>query len=268
MAIAFSLAMTWLVLGGLDAGSRQEATVSNSEAARLIEKLGTSDEERVSARHALAAMGREAIPALIEACRASQKRLDILGRDTADDDIDEWDTEAARQADIASILSMIGEPAIPVLSALIQEEDSCRRTWLMALDSIARESVSLRLEPPPPGLSHAVPQVIAALDDPDRMVRWAAVRALAAFPVEGTQAAVPGLIRVLTDEGVESEGLRRDAADALGRMGELATPAEPALERARSGPERLLAAAAEEALRKIRAAARSKAPGIKGTPCP
>ncbi len=50
MGITFSLAVVWLLSNAIGVPSLQQATASNPEAARLIAKLGTGNEERASAQ--------------------------------------------------------------------------------------------------------------------------------------------------------------------------------------------------------------------------
>jgi len=76
--------------------------------------------------------------------------------------------------------------------------------------------------------------LIDALEADDREVRW---RATISLGVQGVKAkdAVPGIVRILEDP---DHNLRRDAAEALGRIGPAAEMAIPALvERLKRDPE-------------------------------
>jgi HEAT repeat protein len=66
----------------------------------------------------------------------------------------------------------------------------------------------------------------ANLTDPERSVRWAAVRALQHLPAEKVAPAVGNLAKLLRDEDFE---LRKLAADTLAGLGAAASPAIPAL---------------------------------------
>lgn len=78
----------------------------------------------------------------------------------------------------------------------------------------------------------AVPELVIALEDPDRDVRAQAARALARM---GPQAedAIPALIEALDDDDKE---VRQGAARALGQIGPLAEEAVPALVQALKDP--------------------------------
>ena len=96
------------------------------------------------------------------------------------------------------------------------------------------------------GLSAAVPELLAALGDESREVRWSAAYALGAI---GEAAGVPSLLALLADPGTEG-GLRLVAVKALGKIG--AADAAPALiDALNKGGSRCLAAVTLRALARI-----------------
>jgi HEAT repeat protein len=85
----------------------------------------------------------------------------------------------------------------------------------------------------------------ANLTDPERSVRWAAVRALQNLPADKVVPAVPNLAKLLRDEDFE---LRKLAADTLAGLGSAASPATPALAEAITFGDALSRIAALDAL--------------------
>jgi HEAT repeat protein len=94
----------------------------------------------------------------------------------------------------------------------------------------------------------AVPALIAAVDDPDRKVRYVAVQSLGNMR---TTSAVPALVKALRDA---DRKVQARAAEALGQIGSPANSSIPALEQALAESHLPVRQAAAEALKKIRAA--------------
>ncbi|MCI0638871.1 MAG: HEAT repeat domain-containing protein [Gemmataceae bacterium] len=70
----------------------------------------------------------------------------------------------------------------------------------------------------------ATPLLAASLNDPDRFVRWSAVRALGAIPLDKATVALPNLAKLMSDPDLS---VRKAAAEALEFMGPAASAAVP-----------------------------------------
>ena len=91
----------------------------------------------------------------------------------------------------------------------------------------------------------AAPALLRALKSPDALVRQQAAVALGQV---GAEEAVPALAEALRDP---EWAVRRQAAVALGAIGKDAKPAEPALRKLESDPNKLVRDAAKQAREKI-----------------
>jgi HEAT repeat protein len=121
--------------------------------------------------------------------------------------------------------------------------------------------------------AEAVPELIAALRDEDRRVRWFAAEALGLVGPEA-KAAVPALVEafrslevVTADQGANVESIRKApirliAAFALGKIGPAARAAIPDLTAALSGPDSRVRGAAARALGLIGPDARQAVPHL------
>lgn len=184
------------------------------------------------AGYALAAIGKPAVPALVS-------------------ELDRADDEIRRR--VVRILGQIGpaaKPALPRLREIATGGDN-PRTRYGALDSLA--AIGLNEE------AH-VDLFRSQLKDQDREVRGLAIQTLGRMG-DLARPAVADLIALLDDQGVRTEAfapdfygerpLRRDAAEALGRLG--ADDAIPVLERVmREDSNSSVAAEAAVALIRIR----------------
>lgn len=110
------------------------------------------------------------------------------------------------------------ESDLPTIARLLAEPDiHLRRSTLDFLELLEADAAPLQ------------PQVMAVLSDPNRFVRWSAVRILGNFPPEKAASAVPQLAGLLADMDLN---IRMAAAQTLEWIGPHASAAAPALARA------------------------------------
>lgn len=144
------------------------------------------------------------------------------------------DRSVSTAYEAASALGELGteaEPAVPALiAALAYEDDDMRRTAAYVLGRVGPA---------------AIPAVRGLLATTDERTKCQAVEALGWIG----SASVSALTECLADPG---PSVRRAAARALGRLGAAAKPAEPALVKAVSDPDRDVRDAAALALRLVR----------------
>jgi len=131
------------------------------------------------------------------------------------------DSDAAAKADLIVLddpLAKFMPRGLPALARLLKDPDvRIRRTALDFLQNIDRDARG------------AIREMIAALGDPDRYVRWAATTVFGKMSVKETEGAVPGLGKLLSDDDLK---IRQIAAGALQRMGPLAHGALSAINQA------------------------------------
>jgi HEAT repeat protein len=131
-------------------------------------------------------------------------------------------------------LGPVAASAVPALVQAMRDRDSGVREWAArALGLVG------------PTARAAVPQLLEAMQDTVRGVRACAAVVLGKL---GAEAAVPGLVAMLGDE---EWWLRRDAADALARIGPAARGAVSALTPLLDHPEVQVRKAARQALKRI-----------------
>jgi len=160
---------------------RVSDAVAQRITARAVQQYLHSWMSRQFTQPALQALGRHAVPHLVQALQ----------------DEKEWVPWAAYEA-----LGAIGDPqAIPPLIQALQDENA----WVR---SAACEALGAIGDP------QAIPPLIQALQDERGWVREAACKALGAI---GDPQAIPPLIQALQDEGYE---VRRAACEALGEIGD------------------------------------------------
>ena len=132
------------------------------------------------------------------------------------------------------LLLTVGEPAVPALTELLRSGTPPER--ILAANTLWGMGARARA---------AVPDLVAALEDPDLALRAASAMALENMG-PAAEAAVPALAKALGDP---EPGVRQAAVKALGAIGPGARDALPVLTRAlrrESWPE------AQEAVRRIR----------------
>jgi hypothetical protein len=131
-----------------------------------------------------------------------------------------------QEVDGANLFYFLGPNAVPLAIALLKHDSpTVRRSAAWGLGSMRRRTADA---------DQAIPSLIGALSDPDRMVRFQAAGALKEMGPDASNA-VPALARIVSDRGVGAETndyfyLRAVAAAALGKIGPAACGARPALE--------------------------------------
>jgi HEAT repeat protein len=219
--------------------------------------LANADETTVHhAMDALAALGKPAVPRLIDALKHEKLRPQVahilghIGPDAAPAAealakvAASQDARAASEAALA--LAKIGpaaKAAVPQLSAALAKPDcACPHAIAYALGSIGADAAA------------AEPALLATLKSDDRslavMGAWALTKVK---PADAVAKAVPVLIAGLGDAHPQT---RRVAAEALGELGPQAKSAAAALEKASADQDPAVRAAAAEALRAVRGAGR------------
>lgn len=203
----------------------------------LVELVGRDEELPLYALFALFDLGsaaRGAVPALVQALAE--------GRGPSNKELKEQHQKWA-----IYVLGRVGPEAREAIPVLIKLALQCElyTLWMYAAhalalidpryarvarvlcqtlrDAKAREAAARALIAAGP--EAAVPSLVRALTDPGDEVRWAASAALARIG----EAAVPALIAALADPSPEIRGI---AAFALGAIGPAAAPAVPTLRRA------------------------------------
>lgn len=133
-----------------------------------------------------------------------------------------------QEVDGANVFFHIGSNSIPCAIALLKHDSpTVRRAAAWGLGAVRRQSAAA---------NRAIPGLIGALSDKERMVRFYAAGSLGEMGADGVDA-VPALARVVADTGVGSETnnqfyVRAVAAVALGKIGPHAASALPALQAA------------------------------------
>jgi HEAT repeat protein len=110
-----------------------------------------------------------------------------------------------------------------------------------------RAAAALGLSRQGPAAVSAVPELVAALTDPDAAVRQNAALALGSVGPDAAEV-LPGLTAALGDA---EWAVRRQAAVTLGKLGRPAAPAEPALKKLARDPNAQVRKAAADALKQI-----------------
>jgi HEAT repeat protein len=196
----------------------------------LLQALMNEEEDsgrRQAASDALAAIGSEAVPALVQAMtegdervrNAAARALKDIGPQAVDaipaliQALGDQDDDVGLAA--ASALGDVGPEAIPMLiEALGDRNAQARRGAILALGWIGPEA------------KEAAPLIVQALEEESEwLVRSSAAYALGSMQPDAGEA-VPALIQALGDE---SEYVRGSAADALGEFEARAWNAIPAL---------------------------------------
>jgi HEAT repeat protein len=142
--------------------------------------------------------------------------------------------EAPEPLQSAFLLGSILQDHLPALVRALADCDS--RVRLRVIDA---------LEDMGPAAVPAAPALVAALEDGNPFVRWAAARTLGRVGPEAADIAVPALVRLLSSTHGE---LRLAAARSLTSYGPAARPALLALQQALASPEPELRLQAAEAL--------------------
>ena len=211
---------------------KREKTYMNEELTLAIEELRQFDSDR-----------EWFIPVLLSECAVPARS--IGGGETLLD-INWVPLHENRESGIQRILSVI-KPIPPriqnLMSALRSENIDVRGQATEVLGKIGLE---------------AVPALIKALKDGDKIVRSSTAEALIKIGPEA-KAAVPALIETLNDK----DGyVRRRAADALGKIGSGAKAAVPALIETLKDEDEWVRALTAEALGKIAPEAKSVVPAL------
>ncbi|MDF2668879.1 MAG: phytanoyl-CoA dioxygenase [Paenibacillus sp.] len=215
---------TWNWLSGSSSGTSSESSVDQAAKRQLnAYQQQLSDPNEVialNAAYALAAMGLEAIPALI-------------------DGLDNSSPAAVRSA--AHGLAAVGSPAIPsIVKALNSREINNRELYghlAFILGEIGSEA------------SEAVPGLIELLQEDSRFVRQHIIEALGLIQ-EPYELTIPALCDRLTNDSVPY--IRFMAGLSLARIGKEAGEAVPALKQALNDSNRYVSAIAASALQRIR----------------
>lgn len=217
-----------MALGAIGPAARDSVPALIEHLARLDSESNDPYRERVIG--ALAGIGSESAPALVQAYRVA-------------------DTD--HKPRIIKALGAIGaqsDQVLPTLIAALDDRDSAVR--LAALDAISPWSQLFS----PYGVSPlgnyreaAVPAITKVLKDRDAEVREHAAGALFAVGPPA-QAAVPALIEALADRNAR---VRREAAWALFAIGPQAKAAAPALREASRDADKEVRTAAAKALSKV-----------------
>lgn len=255
---------------------------------------GAAPFDRRPAAMALADIGLEAVPALIDALTDTSSRppardaLARIGHDAVPALIDALQhTNANVRCSAAEVLDKIGSDAkhaTPSLCEALKDHDSHVRqmaAWALgstgtkskhAVTSLiaalhdddfwVRRNAAVTLGKFGSNARPAIPALIDALQHgPSNDVREAAAEALGKLESDAKQA-VPALIDALTD-GLDSlTALGRSAAEALGRIGTDAKQAVPALIEALNGGYAEFRQAAAEALGRIGSDAKQAIPAL------
>jgi HEAT repeats len=97
-----------------------------------------------------------------------------------------------KEVDGANLFFYVGPPSIPYAIALLKHRSvTVRRSAAWGLGSLRKQSAAA---------TNAIPSLIDALADPDRMVRFDACGALRDMGPDASMA-IPALIRVVADAG-------------------------------------------------------------------
>jgi len=151
----------------------------------------------------------------------------------------------ARRLEILARLRALGAKAVPTLAATLQDDDvQMRRNAALVLIELRGEWTGKRIV----DTRAAVPALIKALTDRDADVRAWSAHALAELGPDAAEA-VPALIKLLKDP---SEGPRNTSAIALGGIGPRASKAIPALTKALEDESADLRSFAAAAIKRIR----------------
>ena len=248
-----------------------------AEAAPVIIQVLKDDESWVRnwAVNALANIGPAAVPALITALSDNSPAIragvvETLGKIGAEEGVIPAlvqilaDKDNAVVSEAISVLkNMPADQTIPYLIPLLAEKDArWRANATQALAAIGEPAVPILLETlnnpdelvrmaavhslgQIKGDNRIIPALILALSDPEWIVRDAA--ALGLGDLQAVEA-IPALVIALSDP---EYGVRWSAALALGYIGSPARDAVPALIQALSDPEQVVRQSAADALRSI-----------------
>lgn len=152
-----------------------------------------------------------------------------------------------QEADGPNVFSNLGSNSLPSAIALLHHDSpTVRRAAAYGISSLRRKS---------PTVNQAMPALIGALTDTDRMVRFYAALALKEMGADASNA-VPALTKVVADAGVGSQRndffyLRAAAAVALGKIGPPSASALPVLQTALQEPNSYLRGQAAVAIWRI-----------------
>jgi HEAT repeat protein len=199
---------------------RVSDAVAQRVAARAVQRYLHSEMTRQFTRPALQALGRHAVPHLIQAVqnedyevqvrRAACEALGRIGDPQAIPPLiqavqnEDYEVQVRWAACLA--LGEIGDPqAIPHLIQAVQNEDYEVQVRRAACEALGRI-----------GDPQAIPPLIQALQDEKEWVRRAACLALGEI---GDPQAIPPLIQAVQNEDYEVQ-VRRAACEALGRIGD------------------------------------------------
>ena len=197
-----------------------------SEWARTLQEGGES--ERLRAAYSLASRGVEAVPHLVAGLRRQAESLRQRNLDA--------DYTNPSQLDAVFGLSAVGEPAIPAVAALLDDE----AWWVRAAAADVLGDMGETA-------SETAPRLTASLSDESAWVRRNAVEALG-YLGSDSAASVSALSHCLSDA---DSRVRHNAALALARLGPAAAAAVPALRRAIDDEEAYTRTNAAVALERI-----------------
>jgi HEAT repeats len=156
-------------------------------------------------------------------------------------------TSSPPQAEIARPLSLVA-PSPPLEADGIPGTVDALAAQLLDPDAKIRRVAVEDLESRGQNAAPATAQLLGALGDPDKFVRWAAVRTLGRMRPVGEELIVPGFCQLLTDPDLD---VRLAVATALERWGAAAHAAAPDLRRTVGATDAELRLAAIRALAAI-----------------
>jgi HEAT repeat protein len=210
--------------------------------AGLVRMLETSSEDvdRFVARDALANIGPQAVPTLVELLKSPQPKV-------------RW--EALQAFDLSFTAETAPAAWEPVLRAVSDPDATVRSAALGAADSIA------------PSADLSRPLILAAVDDNDPGVRTMAA-ALLGRPASASVAGRAALIKLSADSENQVRLLAIESLGECGQRGQLAEAAEPAAEVlakiVAAPPDQELTDAALRSLAQMGTSAKSAAPALVG----
>jgi HEAT repeat protein/outer membrane protein assembly factor BamB len=204
-------------------------------------------EVRRRAALALAAIGSEAIPALITSLANETAWKDgfaarslVQATPGAEDlvaaVVDAAEVSAAVRETCAAVLARIGPEAAPAVTRLLENDDRRVRWWAIGV-----------LAPYGHGAAGAVSPLTAMVETGNRWFQAKAARALGAIGPEAGEA-VPALLKILEHDHPD---VRAAAAEALGAIGEKSPRVTKALQKSSKDADPAAARAAAEALARL-----------------
>jgi hypothetical protein len=237
-----------------------------------IDKIRLMEEKKRAAEQAIRAMGTEAVPPLLNRLTASfgtphpDEGQRIIGAfralgaqarpaipdliklltpayEAAHRSLSESDAQLKESQAIAAatVLRIIGEAAIdPLLAALRSKDPQTRFGAAMALENFGRYGTDV------------LPDLINALEDENKNVRWRAARTIGDLR-QMPEISVPALARRVSDD--PAVNVRLYAISALNKFGGDAIAALPQLSRAANDADAYVGSEAKEVLGKVKAAA-------------